>query len=153
MEQNNEENIKIEKEISEEPPSYMGAIGRSLWRRIVPILKAESAIKLQDRSTIEALCLNYETMRKAYDDINENGAVKAAYRTITNPTNGDIVARDFTGYKRNPSTQIFDSASAKVRSLSKDLGMTPKSRAELLELTPKDGDNPDAIKQLKATFG
>lgn len=152
MVQNDEEQVNTEKEISEEPPSYMGAIGRSLWRRLVPILKSESEIKVQDRSSIEALCLNYEAMRNAYDDINKNGAVKAAYRTVTNPTTGDIVARDFTGYKRNPSTQIFDSASAKVRSLSKDLGMSPKSRAEL-NMVPKDGDNPDAIKQLKATFG
>ncbi|WP_078256943.1 P27 family phage terminase small subunit [Lentilactobacillus curieae] len=101
---------------------------------------------------IEALCINYQLMRNAYADIMENGSVKAVYRTVTNPTNGEIVATDFIGYKCKPSTQIFDFATAKIKSNSKDLVMTPQSRAELLDLS-KDDDNGDSVKKLKELFG
>ncbi|GAY74335.1 phage terminase small subunit P27 family [Lentilactobacillus kosonis] len=93
--------------ISDEPPAYMAGTARYLWRRIVPILKKDSNIKYQDKTLIEALCINYQLMRDSYDDIQKHGSVKAAYRTITNPINGEIVATDFVGYKRNPSTQIL----------------------------------------------
>ena len=138
--------------IPDEPPSYMTGTAKYLWRKLVPVLKTESNIQFQDKTLIEALCINYQLMRNAYADIMENGSVKAAYRTVTNPTNGEIVATDFTGYKRNPSTQIFDSATAKIKSISKDLGMTPQSRAELLDLS-KDDDNGDSVKKLKELFG
>ncbi|WP_288528269.1 phage terminase small subunit P27 family [uncultured Secundilactobacillus sp.] len=139
-------------QIPDEPPSYMTGTAKYLWRKLVPVLKTESNIQFQDKTLIEALCINYQLMRNAYADIMENGSVKAAYRTVTNPTNGKIVATDFVGYKRNPSTQIFDAATTKIKSIAKDLGMTPQSRAELLDLS-KDDDSGDSVAKLKELFG
>lgn len=138
-------------EFPDEPPAYLTGTGRYLWRRLVPILKKESDIKYQDKTLVEALCINYQLMRDAYKDIQKNGAVKATYRTVVNPVNGSIVATDFTGYKRNPSTQIFDAATSKIKTIAKDLGMTPQSRAELLELTNDDSDD-DSLQKLKKMF-
>jgi len=48
--------------------------------------------------------------------------------------NGSVVAHDFTGYTKNPSVQIMSDSLSKMNSLGKELGLSPKSRNELINL-------------------
>lgn len=136
--------------LTKEPPSYLKGIARNMWRRIVPMLLENPVVNQLDKTLVEDFCVNYQLMRDAYIHVQENGAVSAVYHTTVSPVTGEIVAKDFAGYKRNPSTQIIDAASNKLKQIGAELGLSPKSRAELLEIGT-DEDDPvnieDAIKQ------
>ncbi len=119
---------------------------RTQWRLLM------SETNLENFFIGGSFCTNYQLMRQAYDDIQKNGITKPIYKTTISPVTGDVVAKDFTGFKRNPSTQILDSATAKLRSLGNELGLTPQSRAELMNIR-LDDDNDGAMESLKEFFG
>ncbi|WP_439424837.1 phage terminase small subunit P27 family [Oenococcus alcoholitolerans] len=129
------------KDLPVNPPDYLGGTARYMWRRLVPLIKSDPTVNEMDKTMVETFCVNYQLMRDSYKHVLENGAVSAVYKTIVNPVNGKVVAKDFTGYKRNPSTQILDSATAKLKALGSELGLTPKGRAELLDLKIPDNDS------------
>ncbi|WP_252192283.1 phage terminase small subunit P27 family [Secundilactobacillus kimchicus] len=136
--------------LTKEPPSYLKGIARNMWRRIVPMLLQNPVVNQLDKTLVEDFCVNYQLMRDAYIHVQENGQVSAVYHTTVSPVDGKVVAKDFVGYKRNPSTQIIDQASTKLKQIGAELGLSPKSRAELLEINNDDGEEVDlkeAIKQ------
>lgn len=143
---------KQSKELPKRPPAYLKGTAAAMWRRLVPLIKDDPVVNDMDRTVVEAFCTNYQLMRQAYDDIQKNGITKPVYKTTISPVTGEIVAKDFTGFKRNPSTQILDSATAKLKSLGNELGLTPQSRADLMNIR-SDDDNDGAIESLKEFFG
>ena len=80
---------------------------------------------------MEQYASQYEIYRNAYKHIQENGEVQAIYKTLQDQT-GKKIGRDFVGYKRNPMTQIYDSAVKNLTKLGAELGLSPKSRSDLL---------------------
>lgn len=139
------------KELPDRPPSYLKGTAAAMWRRLVPMIKADPVVNDMDRTVVEAFCTNYQLMRQAYDDIQENGITKPIYKTTISPVTGDVVAKDFTGFKRNPATQILDSATAKLRSLGSELGLTPQSRADLMNIRADD-DSDGALEAMQKFF-
>ncbi|MDU0408124.1 hypothetical protein N42HA_01134 [Lactococcus lactis] len=47
---------------------------------------------------------------------------------------GEIIDRQFQGFKRNPMTQIYSDAIKNLTKIGSELGLSPKSRSELMEL-------------------
>ncbi|WP_282803951.1 phage terminase small subunit P27 family [Secundilactobacillus kimchicus] len=143
------ETPKTGRALTKEPPSYLKGIARNMWRRIVPLLLDNPIVNQQDKTLVEDFCVNYQLMRDAYIHVQENGQVSAVYHTTVSPVDGKVVAKDFVGYKRNPSTQIIDAASTKLKQVGAELGLSPKSRAELLQLGDDDsgGDIEEQIKE------
>lgn len=123
------------------PPSYLGRISAHMWRDLVKELNKKKLVRSVDSTTVELFCVNYEIMRKAYDNLKEHGEMTEMKRTLLNPKTGDIVAVDSLGFKKNPATQVVNDATAKLKSLSQDLGLSPASRAMLLNVTKNDGDD------------
>ncbi|MDA5458949.1 Phage terminase, small subunit [Weissella confusa] len=118
---------------------------------MVPVLNASNKIAPLDKNLVEMYASQYEIYRNAYEDIKENGQVTKVYKTVVNPVTGDVIANDMTGYKRNPSTQIYSDAIKQLKSLGSELGLSPASRAELMQLSLDDGkDKPSATEQLQA---
>ena len=133
------------------PPHHLGKIGSAMWRKMVPVLNASNKMAPLDKNLVEMYASQYEIYRNAYEDIKENGQVTKVYKTVVNPVTGDVIANDMTGYKRNPSTQIYSDAIKQLKSLGSELGLSPASRAELMQLSLDDGkDNPSATEQLRA---
>ncbi|COJ69111.1 Phage terminase, small subunit [Weissella confusa] len=118
---------------------------------MVPVLNASNKMAPLDKNLVEMYASQYEIYRNAYEDIKENGQVTKVYKTVVNPVTGDVIANDMTGYKRNPSTQIYSDAIKQLKSLGSELGLSPASRAELMQLSLDDGkDKPSATEQLQA---
>lgn len=150
------EQTKDVDDLNTEAPSYFSDFAKSVWQTTIPILKKMEAVKKTDMSIVEAFCLNYESMVDSYKDIQDHGQVQGIWKTVVLPT-GEVLKdkdgnprRDFQGYKRNPSTQIFDAATAKLRSLASELGLTPTSRASLISALSnqdKDLDIKEAMKE------
>lgn len=124
--------------IQSTPPRILKGKARWSYIQLQPILAQTGFVKQADLQTVISLCMNIELLNTSYEDIQENGTVKPIYKTVVSPVNGEVLATDFTGYKRNPSTQILDSATAKIKSLSEELGLTPQARASLLSLAQDD---------------
>ncbi len=135
--------------LPDSPPDYLKSTARYMWRRIVPLIKKDPNVNNMDRTMVEAFCVNYEMMRNAYKHVQERGAVTAAYKTVVNPVTGEVISEDFVGYKRNPSTQIIDSSTAKLKQLGSELGLTPQSRDELMKLKGNAKEDKDRMEALK----
>lgn len=132
---------KKNKPLSATPPDYLQGIACDMWSTVVPVLNKQDVNVTQlDSSIVEAFCINYQSMREAYINVAENGQAKKAYKTTISPVTGEIVARDFVGFKRNPATQILDSATSRLKQLGNELGLTPASRQELINTASGDDD-------------
>ena len=111
-----------------------------MWRKMVrTLLNASNKMAPLDKNLVEMYASQYEIYRNAYEDIKENGQVTKVYKTVVNPVTGDVIANDMTGYKRNPSTQIYSDAIKQLKSLGSEHGLSPASRAELMQLSLDDG--------------
>jgi P27 family predicted phage terminase small subunit len=127
-------------------PKYLSSYARAMWTKLVPILQASGYVKQADKGTIEAFCINYQLLRKGYDSIKTDGVVTKVSKTVVNQRTGETY-EDNAGWKRNPASQIIDSATAKLNSLAHELGLTPSARASLLLLSDDNDEEPN-IKEM-----
>lgn len=120
--------------LSEDPPKYLGRIGRTLWRKLVPYLNENKNIIRADQYLLAQYCSAYDMYRTAYENVQEHGIQKPKYKTTLSPVDGTIVAKDFTGYAKNPAVQTMSDSLAKLNSIGKELGLSPKARNDLINL-------------------
>lgn len=120
--------------LSEDPPKYLGRIGRTLWRKLVPYLNENKNIIRADQYLLAQYCSAYDMYRTAYENVQEHGIQKSKYKTTLSPVDGTIVAKDFTGYAKNPAVQTMSDSLAKLNSIGKELGLSPKARNDLINL-------------------
>ena len=120
-------------------PRHISGEARYLWSQLVPMLNETGYVTIQDKSIVEALVINYQIMRESYDSIKKHGST---YESTTGA--GAIVL------KKNPAVENLNNATAKIKSLASDLGLSPASRAMLISLSPED-DNGET--DLASYFG
>lgn len=120
--------------LSEDPPKYLGRIGKTLWRKLVPYLNENKNIIKADQYLLAQYCSAYDMYRTAYENVQEHGIQKPKYKTTLSPVDGTIVAKDFTGYAKNPAVQTMSDSLAKLNSIGKELGLSPKARHDLINL-------------------
>lgn len=128
-------NDKIEK-LQTTPPRHLTGEASRLWTSIVPALNKSGLITSVDKTSLETYCIAYQLMRKAYDDIKENGAT---YTTSTGRT-----------YK-NPSIDILSDNMSKMKTIGAELGLSPQSRSNLVDIAMDDGS--EDFKDIMAQFG
>ncbi|MGX6394903.1 phage terminase small subunit P27 family [Lactiplantibacillus pentosus] len=132
-------------EISQTPPKYLKATGRSMWSRLMPLIGSQ--LEESDRALVESYCFNYQLMREAYEDIKKNGIQYPLYKIVMTPRGDIIDPNHFEGYKSNPATKTLSDATAKLNMLGQQLGLSPQSRAELAKL-PKPTDKEQSMADL-----
>jgi P27 family predicted phage terminase small subunit len=138
--------------LSRTPPDYLGRQAKIAWRKIVPFLEEQSNVKRPDSNLVEMYATQYEIYRNAYKHIRDHHEVQAIYKTVQNAA-GEKIGTDFVGYKRNPMTSIYDSAIKNLAKVGSELGLSPKSRAELMEIIPDEKKNEGSVAdQLKEFF-
>lgn len=131
--------------LSKNPPKYLKATGRSMWTRLMPLI-GDSLLE-NDRALVESYCFNYQLLREAYDNIQENDIQYALYKIVMTPRGDIIDPHHFEGLKNNPATKTLSDATSKLYSLGKELGLSPQSRAELAKL-PDTSDKDVSITDL-----
>ncbi|TLQ03639.1 phage terminase small subunit P27 family [Pediococcus stilesii] len=139
------------KSLPNNPPKYLTGTAKYIWKRIVPLLEDDGHASDLDRTLVETFCINYQQLRDAYKSIQEEGQTMPIYKSNVSPVTGKVVATDLVGYKRNPSTQIIDTASKNLRSIANELGLSPQSRTDLLDL-PKEDDSGETAADAIAEF-
>lgn len=144
------------------PPRELVGVARQAYTKIVNDLNASGVIKQIDINVVVALCKQLQINRSAYEHIyvgvgssGPEGIQTPIYKAVQGP-DGEVKEHLFMGYRKNPAVQTLDSSTAKIKSLCETLGMTPTSRASLLDLTGSDDDSEvsiaDVLKNAKTTF-
>lgn len=139
--------------LSSSPPKYLGTQAKVVWRKIVPFLESEGKVQRMDTSLVEFYATQYEIYRNAYDHIQKNGEVTPIYKSLQN-AEGKIIGKDFVGWKKNPMVQVYDSALKSLIKTGSELGLSPKSRSDLMQLIqPKKKDKKSLAEKLKEGAG
>lgn len=146
------------------PPRHLVGIARYAWKQVVDDLNGQGWLKQSDKAIVEQLCAQVAVYREAYQHIfvgfpdkksecKPEGIQQAIWAPVQD-SSGKILEHCFSGYKVNPAVKTMDSAAAKIKSLSETLGMTPQSRASLLDITDKDDTESlsDVLKKQKVGF-
>lgn len=138
--------------LSYRPPDYLGRQAKVIWRKVVVFLEENSAVNRIDSNLVEMYCTQYEIYRNAYEHIKNNGEVQAIYKPVQD-YEGKVIDKSFQGFKRNPMTSIYSDSLKNLTKIGSELGLSPASRAELLQLNVNDNKNkPSASEQLNAFF-
>ena len=103
----------------------------------VPVLNAQSSVNRIDANLVEMYCSQYGIYRDAYQSIQKDGIQSPIYKTVQNSM-GDKIGTDFVGFKRNPATTIYNDALKQLTAVGSELGLSPKSRADLMNLGSGD---------------
>lgn len=137
------------------PPNYLSDLGSEMWKEIVPFLNKNREIKKADEYLVARYCVAYDTFRTAYELVKKDGQQKEKYKTTLSPVDGSIVARDFTGYAKNPAVQNMKDAINQLNTMGKELGLSPKSRNDLINLKkPEKKENKkDVSSEIQKFFG
>lgn len=137
--------------ISASPPPFLDAYAKQMWRVIVPYLQAQGGVKDVDENLIQMYCTQYGIYRKAYASIKKSGIQTEVFKIVQNSA-GKVIGKQSLGFKRNPATSVYNDSLKQLISIGAQLGLSPKSRAELAELAgPKD--DTDVVSDIKKAFG
>lgn len=122
------------------PPKFLSQKAKYIYNRIVPLLNDMGVVKQTELDEVCALVIQIEIMQVAYENIQDNKIQSPIYKAVQNDV-GDILEHSFQGYKKNPAVVTLDSAIKNIKSISNDLGLTPASRATLLQNIDGDEDS------------
>ena len=121
--------------LPETAPSHLAGDAKKLWETIVPELNATGYVIGVDASEVETLAMNYQMLREAYESVKDNGITYMAGEKMF----------------KNPAVGIIDSTTKVIKSIGSDLGLSPQSRATLIDMASSDDE--DAGEDLAKRFG
>lgn len=130
------ESTKDMSELDIKHPGDLHGEALKVWKELVPVLNETGYVKQADYEVVRMLCIQVEISKKAYASVREHG-------TSTVLKTGSL--------KANPDVKALDSATAKIKTLSTELGLTPSSRASLFSLD--DGSDEANFEDAKKMFG
>ena len=121
--------------LSEQAPAHLADDAKKLWETVVPELNTTGYVIGVDASEVETLAMNYQMLREAYESVKEHGITYEAGEKIF----------------KNPAVGIIDSTTKVIKSIGSDLGLSPQSRATLIDMASSDDE--DAGEDLAKRFG
>lgn len=62
---------------------------------------------------------------------------------------GEKIGEDFAGYKKNPAVDIMKNANTQLTSIGLQLGLSPKSRQELMAIVSEDKNEKTTAELMK----
>ena len=104
------EDLSVPKTIDEQGPAARK------WRELAKHLSDKGLLTDVDKQNLEAYCMAYETMLKAYEEIQNEGISKVSPTGISNA---------------HPAVQVFNGATKVMTSYSAMLGLDPASRTKI----------------------
>lgn len=116
----------------------------------MPFLEDTKKIQRIDSSLVELYCGQYGIYREAYDDVQKNGIQTKAYKSLQDNL-GNIVGKDFVGYKKNPAVGTMKDAINLMSTIGAELGLSPKSRVELFKIV-KNNNKKSTAESMKEFF-
>ena len=140
------------KHLASDPPNYLGTVAKDIWRKIVPFLEATGKVERIDTFLVETYCTNYEIYKIAYEDIKQNGIQQEMKKPIQAQGSGEILGEQSLGFKKNPAVATMKDAVDTLNKIGIQLGLTPKGRAELMEIAGEQSDEGSIKDKMKEFF-
>lgn len=128
--------------LSYRPPDHLGRTAKQIWRKVVVFLETQKPVERIDQTLVEMYCTQYEIYRNSYEHLKKHGEVQEIWKPVQDMT-GEVIDKIFQGYKRNPMTQIYSDAIKNLSKIGSELGLSPKSRSELMTLNLQSSDDED----------
>lgn len=119
--------------LPKDPPSYLGPLASACWRKVVPYLESTGRVERIDSSLVEQYCADYEIYRNAYQEVLKNGIQTKMFTSLQDNT-GQVIGKDFTGYRKNPAVSIMKDAVNQLNQIGVKLGLSPKGRQQLMQI-------------------
>lgn len=135
-----------------DPPNYLGTVARETWRKIIPFLESTQKVERIDTFLVETYCTNYELYKTAYEDIKKNGIQTEIIKVIQAQGSGEILGEQSMGFKKNPAVVVMKDATETLNKIGIQLGLTPKGRAELMEIAGEQSDEGSIKDKMKEFF-
>lgn len=136
-----------------DPPNYLGAVAREIWRKIVPFLENTNKVERIDTFLVETYCTNYEIYKIAYEDIKQNGIQQEMKKPIQAQGSGEILGEQSLGFKKNPAVATMKDAVDILNRIGVQLGLTPKGRQELMEIANENKEEKSTAEMMKEFLG
>lgn len=139
--------------VPESSPKWLGKYGKILYPKLAAYLNNNSKIIRADQYLAEEYCSAYDIYRTAYADLQEHGIQQAIYKTSLSPLDGSVANKDFQGYRKNPAYQMMSDSLSKMNQIGKELGLSPRARSQMMELSaPSDENKKSVTDQMKEFF-
>lgn len=139
--------------VPETSPKWLGKYGKILYPKLAAYLNNNSKIIRADQYLAEEYCSAYDIYRTAYADLQEHGIQQAIYKTSLSPLDGSVANKDFQGYRKNPAYQMMSDSLSKMNQIGKELGLSPRARSQMMELSaPSDENKKSVTDQMKEFF-
>lgn len=139
--------------VPEAAPKWLGKYGKILYPKLAAYLNNNSKIIRADQYLAEEYCSAYDIYRTAYADLQEHGIQQAIFKTSLSPLDGSVVNKDFQGYRKNPAYQMMSDSLSKMNQIGKELGLSPRARSQMMELSaPSDENKKSVTDQMKEFF-
>ena len=117
--------VETADKLPEKAPKHLTGEAKKMWETIVPFLNESGYVINADSSAVETLAMNYQMLREAYDSVKKLG----------------ILYKAGEKYFKNPAVGIIDSATKAIKSVGSDLGLSPQSRATLIDMANSDDED------------
>lgn len=139
--------------VPEAAPKWLGKYGKILYPKLAAYLNNNSKIIRADQYLAEEYCSAYDIYRTAYADLQEHGIQQAIFKTSLSPLDGTVVNKDFQGYRKNPAYQMMSDSLSKMNQIGKELGLSPRARSQMMELSSPSDENKESVTdQMKEFF-
>jgi P27 family predicted phage terminase small subunit len=102
-------------------PSYLNAVARKEWARLLPLLESRGTMTEADGGALALHCVNFSRYLEAQREIETHGIVIAT--TVLDKNGAPVTSR-----KKNPAVSIASECERAMRSFLRELGLTPDSR-------------------------
>ncbi|USS85073.1 phage terminase small subunit P27 family [Fructilactobacillus myrtifloralis] len=133
---------KNENELPIKPPKYLKGEAYNLFRRLRDPLTENKLLNNLDQSLLESFCMQYQIIRESYAVIAEFGPVKATTEvTIIDKGNSVKKIIKETDFDKNPAVTALGNATKEFRQIADQLGLSPKSREEILKSAKSDDED------------
>ena len=138
--------------LSYSPPKYLTPIAKTCWRKVVPFLEATNRVQRIDSMLVEQYCVQYQEYRNAYDTLQKEEAQQKIYRSLQDVQTGKVIGKDFVGWKKNPAVGRLKDATQMLNTIGIQLGLSPKSRAELFKTVQSKKEEGSTVKSIQEFF-
>ena len=134
-------------------PKWLDVYGKKLWPKLANYLNKNSKVLRADEYLLQQYCSSYDIYRRAYESVKKDGLQQKMYKTTVSPVTGDVVAKDFAGFRKNPAVATMKDAVDTLNRIGVQLGLTPKGRQELLEIVGEETNKASTAEMLKEFLG
>lgn len=138
--------------VQTQAPKWLDVYGKKLWPKLANYLNKNSKVLRADEYLLQQYCSSYDIYRRAYESVKKDGLQQKMYKTTVSPVTGDVVAKDFAGFRKNPAVQTMSDALNKLNSIGRDLGLSPRARSEMLGLNAPEEKKKTVAEAMKDFF-